>query len=72
MDYRPPMKLDAYLSTHGLSQSEFAARIGVSQPAVAKYVAGKRIPHRDVMARIVAETDGLVGPADFYEVEAAE
>ncbi len=50
-----------------MSQAEFARRIGHPQPTVFRYTAG-RIPEPDIMAKIVAATDGLVTPNDFYGV----
>ena len=34
--------------------------------SVLRYANGERIPRPDVMARIVAETDGEVQPNDFF------
>lgn len=63
------MKLKTYMERHKLSPARFAALIGVSQPAVHRYVHNGRIPQRDVMLRIVEATGGKVTPTDFYDVE---
>lgn len=60
------MKLARWLSLTGTSEAAFAARIGVSAISVRRYRDGLRLPMRDVMVRIVAATDGEVGPEDFY------
>lgn len=60
------MKLVAWLAQHGVSQAAFAETIGSSQPQVARFAAGTRIPNRETMLRIVAATDGAVRPDDFY------
>lgn len=65
------MKLAVWLSENSTSQAAFADKIGSSQPQVARFVAGTRIPNRHTMQRIVTETGGAVGPSDFYEVQAA-
>lgn len=68
------MKLETYLSERKLTDTAFAAVVGVTSEAVRRYKAGTRIPDRDVMIRIVTATDGLVRADDFYfsETEAAE
>lgn len=63
------MKLKTYIESHGLSPARFAAMIGVSQPAVHRYVHNGRIPQRAVMLRISEVTGGKVTPNDFYERE---
>ena len=62
------MKLKAYLSETGTSYSAFAEKIGTSAEAVRRYVTGTRMPTPDVMARIVAATEGTVEPNDFYDI----
>lgn len=60
------MKLSLYLEKTGLSVSAFAARIGVDHSSVSRYARDERIPGRDVMQRIRAETGGAVTADDFY------
>jgi len=62
------MRLEQYLEKHGLTLAAFGARIGVSAPAVHRYVRGDRIPARAIMQKITKVTANKVGPADFYEV----
>lgn len=51
-----------------ISTAEFARRIGMPQPTVHRYAKGERIPEPDAMSKIVAETNGLVTPNDFYNI----
>lgn len=60
------MKLKTYLWEKRLSLQAFGDRIGVSKNSVHRYVHGESIPSPDTMTRIVRETEGQVGPADFY------
>ena len=66
------MKLATYLSEHNMSGASLAARVGVSRQAMARYVAGDRIPVREIMTRIVAVTGGAVTPADFYDIGSSD
>jgi predicted transcriptional regulator len=65
------MTLTDWLAKENLSHAAFAERIGVSQAAVTRYVRGARFPHRGVLSRIKAETNGAVTFSDFLEVEEA-
>ncbi len=64
------MKLQDYLQLKDLPRPDFAARIGVSEASLARYMNGTRIPRRQVMEAIARETDGLVTSADFFGDEA--
>lgn len=64
------MKLDRYLFETKTKPAEFARTLGVSREAVRLYIKGDRLPRRDIMERIVRETDGEVTANDFYEVAA--
>jgi len=67
------MKLADFLSERGMSQTEFAAAIGVSQVAVSRYLAGQRMPRIEQLSRIRQFTQGAVTADDFVPVsEAAE
>lgn len=46
----------------------FATRIGRSPQAVRRYVNGERIPDRETMPLIVAETGGEVTANDFFGI----
>ena len=62
------MDLQTYISLKGMSQEQFAQRIGVKQKAVSRYAAGERVPHPKIMSDIYSATDGAVEPNDFYEL----
>lgn len=62
------MKLSTWLADKKISQAVFAEMIGSSQPQVARFAAGARVPNRPTMLRIAEVTCGAVGPADFYDV----
>lgn len=66
------MQLSAWLRENELTFTAFAARIGVTPETVRRYAAGERIPERDIMPRVVAETEGKVQANDFYSAKAAE
>lgn len=60
------MHLLDFLKNENLSQYDFADLIGVSQPAVGRYVNGERIPEGPIMKRIFDKTKGKVTANDFY------
>lgn len=60
------MTLSEYLSTTETSASAFAAKLGVSQVTVHRYVTGKRFPDKDTILRIEKLTDDRVRPADWF------
>lgn len=60
------MRLREYLLAREISMTVFAERIGVSPQAVHRYLNGERLPRREVMERIKAETRGAVQPNDFF------
>jgi transcriptional regulator with XRE-family HTH domain len=62
--------LQAYLKATELSRSQFAERIGVTSEAVRRYLAGTRLPTREVMAEIIRATDGRVTANDFFKIAA--
>ena len=62
------MQLRDYLQRHGLTQAEFAKRIGVEKLAVYRYLAGSRFPNKRVMQRITDETKGKVTASDFMKL----
>jgi transcriptional regulator with XRE-family HTH domain len=65
------MDLITYRRTHKLTQEALADRIGVSQPAYARYEAGQRVPRPAIMARIVEATGGAVTVSDLYRAPQA-
>ncbi len=52
-----------YLQLHDLTQTEFAALIGVRQPQVSEWLKGKAKPSYDIMKSILKNTEGS---ADFW------
>jgi len=61
------MTLDAYLKSKGLSEREFAERIGMSQRAVNSYVRGDRRPRWAVVVRIAQATGNAVTALDWAQ-----
>jgi len=60
------MNLRAYLKKHGLSQSAFAGKIGVTQGAVGHWVTGRHPVTPKWASRIVSKTRGEVTLHDIY------
>lgn len=61
------MTLSEFLEVNGITDAEFARRIGAgSRMTVGRYRRHERIPRPKPMERIVAATEGKVTPADFY------
>ena len=65
------MTLKEWLGSSGLSVSQFAALIGRSPEAVRRYAAGERIPDRETMPLIVAQTKHAVTANDFFGIQPA-
>jgi transcriptional regulator with XRE-family HTH domain len=63
------MKLSEWLKENGLSQAEFARRIGVSPPALSRFITGARIPHATSILKIRDATDGKVDVNDWVVVK---
>ena len=59
------MQLYKYLIHKNISQSEFADKIGVSQPTLSRYVNGDTVPSVVIGARIEAATSGEVSCGDW-------
>ncbi len=66
------MKLNTYLSERGISYSAFAAEIGRAVSTVSRLARDETRPDWATMRRIVAATDGAVGPEDFLNLEPLE
>lgn len=64
------MTLTDYLKEAQLDRHQFAARINVSSETVRRYLAGKRIPDREIMARIALATGCKVTANDFFGIAA--
>ena len=65
------MKLAAWLDDEGISRAEFGKRIYRSPEAVRRYINGDRIPDKDTMMLIAAETSNRVTANDFFDVGTA-
>ncbi len=62
--------LDGYIIAEGISDSEFARRIGVSPMTVGRWRRGERRPNnKDLLDKIFIATDGAVDANSFYLTE---
>lgn len=68
---KPGRKLQTFLDENGLTQRDFADRIGATQGAVARWVNGRRFPSPAVLRAIFAATGGQVTANDFLAEEPA-
>ena len=59
------MTLDQYLSDNSITETAFAATIGVDQSSVNRMRKGQ-VPSKPIMARIFAVTEGAVRADDFF------
>jgi transcriptional regulator with XRE-family HTH domain len=59
------MRLDTYLSEHGITEAAFAERIGVNQSSVNRMRKGLIRPDIATLSRIVEATEGKVTLEDF-------
>ncbi|MCH1487845.1 MAG: helix-turn-helix domain-containing protein [Pseudomonadales bacterium] len=59
------MQLYKYLILKNISQSEFADKIGVSQPTLSRYYNGDTLPSVVIGARIEKATGGEVACSDW-------
>jgi DNA-binding transcriptional regulator YdaS (Cro superfamily) len=59
------MRLGEYLRSADISQTRFAAQIGMRQPTVSRLVAGTQNPSALTALRIRDATQGAVGPGDW-------
>jgi Meiotically up-regulated gene 113 len=59
------MTLDQYLSETGMTETEFGARAGLTQPSVNRLRHRKMNPDLGTMRRIAEATGGKVAPNDF-------
>jgi len=63
------MTLNDWLKKKGLSKSQFALQMGLTERAVRMWVDGDRIPAKDRMQEIFEATGGKVKPNDFYSLK---
>jgi DNA-binding transcriptional regulator YdaS (Cro superfamily) len=59
------MRLGEFLRSAEISQTWFAAQIGVRQPSVSRLVAGMQNPSPTTTRKIQSATQGAVGPGDW-------
>lgn len=57
--------LSDYLKKRGLSDADFAKRVGMNRTVIWSYRTGRRMPMADKVAVIEKATGGLVGAKDF-------
>jgi len=62
------MKLETYLKMSEITDADFAEKLGVNVISVRRYLAGQRIPNREVMEAIARNTGGEVRANDFYNM----
>lgn len=62
------MTLEQFIRESGMSRSELAEKIGVTEVTIHRYLKKGAIPDRDVMPRLVKATGGKVQPNDFYRL----
>lgn len=65
------MTLDEYLTAEKLTETVFAAKVGISQPHVGRLRKGRVWPQKDLLARIMIVTEGKVTPNDFLSQRGA-
>lgn len=66
------MKLATYLSERSISDAAFAAKIGVDRSSVTRMRAKGQVPSPATIRVIAEQTDGLVTPNDFFDVQPRE
>jgi transcriptional regulator with XRE-family HTH domain len=49
--------IEKYIRDSGISQSELARRLGVSQPTVSDWISGKKTPSGDKVLSLAKEMD---------------
>jgi transcriptional regulator with XRE-family HTH domain len=59
------MKLDQWLQSQDITQTDFAARLGTTGASLSRIVAGAQWPSAPLMAAIERETGGEVTASDI-------
>jgi len=59
------MTLKKYLTTHKITQAEFANLLGVKQQSVSRYINGLP-PKREIAHKIIMITNGTVNYKDLW------
>lgn len=65
------MTLDAYLAEQKLTETAFAALVGVDQSTINRARKGQ-VPSPRVLAEITAQSNGAVTPNDFFGFRSSE
>ena len=65
------MKLSEYLKNEGLTQEQFAKKLGKSQTLISAYCTGSMMPPRQTALKIVKITDGQVTLSDLWHTKIA-
>jgi transcriptional regulator with XRE-family HTH domain len=66
------MTLKEWLAEQELSPADFGVRIGRTSESVRRYANGERIPDKETMPLIAAETRGSVTANDFFGIVVPE
>lgn len=66
------MKLADWLTSHKITRTEFAKRIGVTPALITSYCNGSVWPGREKMEAVHRETDGAVTANDFMQSQQPE
>lgn len=61
------MKLSEYLRSNAVSRREFAAKVGITEAALCRYISGVRMPRPQIVRAIMSASGGTVTPNDFIE-----
>lgn len=62
------MRLHDYIKQNKINVTEFAKKCGVQRNAIHKIMRGGR-PRHDTLKKIVENTNGIVQPNDFYNLD---
>lgn len=62
------MRLDTYLDSKSIPDSDFAVLIGVSRQTVHRYKSGERFPEPPILSKISEVTNGEVTANDFVDL----
>jgi hypothetical protein len=59
------MRLGKYLQSAEISQTRFAAQVGVRQATICRYISGEQIPSTPIVIKIRDLSGGAVGLDDW-------
>lgn len=59
------MRLNEWLKSQNMTQTQFAASVGSTDPSISRIVAGQQWPSPALMTAIEAATDGQVTATDI-------